>query len=218
MALKQEYIDTAIKEFKLQIRGFLPKNIDDVGFKQLCRIFIAYDRFIRPNFILWLMLTKHAAKTDEGLRVIQENLECEISENHPQLLLDITEQVLKKWGQTQHLNKLTSKVGWSSDIDQLTEYASGSTGFFMMTLLENASLEFIPWMKKAAAEQFGITDVKYFDIHGLADIAHADAFRLVCAKECDESSKFHQERVHAAELLRQNFKRIFDFANWRDDE
>ena len=71
-----------------------------------------------------------------------------------------------------------------SRLTDLSRSPDAMNGLLIMAALENTSLEFIPWMEKAAMK-LGATDLEYTKKHGMADIEHANEFVVAVKSEAE---------------------------------
>lgn len=194
----KEFIQKQVSSIKEFTENLLP-NYNETTLKKLFYIFLSYDMVVRPNFILWLMLTKSYAKTEKGIMVITDNIRCEVEENHPQLLLNVTAKVLGNVISPRDIYKEVDKKILpiiANEVRVLTSNAKGVEGFFIMALLENASLVFIPWFSEVALHRLGVDDLTYFRIHGQADIKHANDFIDATNTELDRAISDFCEENH----------------------
>ncbi len=179
-----------INNLRKEVVGFLPP-IEGTSTERLSEIFLTYDSFIRPNFIMWLMLNKPTLKSEVAIKACEDNLECEINDNHPQLLLNFIEPIIRANIMNEVViknveNKIIENFGL---INKITQFSSMPlTGLYVMAILENTSIEFVVWMKKAS-EKLGLKNKKYLDVHGEADILHANEFLNALESEIDLQDK-----------------------------
>lgn len=177
----KEFIQKQIADLNLSINTGLP-NYNSVKPSDALKTLLAYDMVFRPNFILWLMLMKGKERTAKGIEVVGDNLKCEIEENHPQLLLNTLVPTLSLFtdiGSTEQVYKdvdILMMPIMVNEVRSLTLSSASTDGFFIMAMLENASLTFIPWLKQIVEHRLPVGDVTYFNIHGEADKEHAVAF------------------------------------------
>lgn len=177
----KEFIQKQIDELRLSISTGLP-NYNKVKPSNALKVLLAYDMVFRPNFILWLMLMKGKERTPKGRKVLEDNLKCEIEENHPQLLLNSLVPSFHLFTDVESMEQVYKDVDKkmlpiiTNEVRSLTLSSTSTDGFFIMAMLENASLTFIPWIKEIVEHRLPVNDVKYFNVHGEADKEHAVAF------------------------------------------
>lgn len=171
-----------------RIAEMLP-DIDTLSNGQLVIVLLAYRYAIEPNFFVWLSEASTKCRSKIALKACEDNVRCEIGEknptdprkqNHRKMLRDFTESLLKR-------RELSSDEGVPCVIRAQADCAIradliGSAirhkvinGLLVMALLENGSLSFIEWMRRAA-QRLDLINLVYLDVHGEADIAHAQEF------------------------------------------
>ncbi len=179
-----------IKKLRGEVLILLPK-IEDTPVDKISEIFLTYDALIRPNFIMWLMLNKPNLKSNVAIKACKDNLDCEITDNHPQMLLNFMEPIIRS-----NINNAEVTLAVNEKIknslrliSKITELSTKSLeGLYIMAILENTSVEFIAWMKKASAK-LDLTNKRYLDVHGEADIEHADEFINAIEAESKKQKK-----------------------------
>lgn len=146
------------------------------------RILVTYRDVFAPHFIPWIEWTRHGCKSDVAYLACCDNLDCEITEDHPFLLRDFA-----YWSET----------GWvrscQTFIDAITVACRSDPmeGLLILAALENLSLVFIPWMQ-CAADKLGIDKPtqEYLRKHGADDAAHAEDF----LKALEAEAKHHSQK------------------------
>lgn len=181
-------INKEIAELRTAVRGMMPTSFDP---HTAILILLTYERVFRPNFILWLTLTKNACRSSHARAVCEDNLGCEIKDNHPLLLLELVLPLVRRSATEPDIGEivaLASKRAYLAESKaNLVQICSDPMGgLIAMAAFENASLEFVPWMREVA-EPLHLVRKKYLDVHGEADIAHAAAFPGAFLAE----AKFH---------------------------
>jgi len=162
---------------RAEIRSALPDS-DDLTKDECRQIIRRYAAGVGGNFVTWLAAGVVSCRSIEGRYAASENVHIEIRDNHPAMLRRFAEG---------------SGAVPSADDYRFAELAalpvqtevSNMSGLFMIALvgtLENISLDYIPWLG-AISRRLGNTDMEYVDIHGEADIAHADQFCWALEKE-----------------------------------
>lgn len=145
----------------------------------LARTLVVYHKVFAPNFILWLRLTEAACESEVAKQACAENLQCEVDENHPYMLLRFALPIYQNSSLLNKENEVKIRkalVQTEELVLKLTRLSrSGIPGLLIMAALENASLEFMQFLRDAA-KQLGVSDLEYADKHGMADVEHADAF------------------------------------------
>jgi hypothetical protein len=197
---------------KLPFMGFhSPTEVE-----QLKAIFLTYDKVIRHNFIMWMMLVKACCKSDKAKAVCDDNLKCEIGENHPQMLLDFVFPLLKpeRMGGQASERAIRLALYKAHAIEQdfsciRLACEEAVTGLIVMATLENLSLAFIPWMKKQA-NALELQNLKYLEVHGEEDVKHAEAFLEALEAEAKLGEVDEQRCKETLNNMRKFLDQIFD--------
>ena len=150
---------------------------DDTIVNRLLR----YRDLIQPNFVPWMSKTWVGCRSEFARATCASNLKCEIEEDHPAML---TRYVAQATGGQVKSGTYRSPNAVRSNLNQMNELIDGDalSGLVSITLLENASLVFIPEMRRWG-QILGFTDFEYVDKHGVADVGHADEFRRAVEAE-----------------------------------
>ncbi|HWC57953.1 MAG TPA: hypothetical protein VG621_03320 [Candidatus Paceibacterota bacterium] len=228
----KQFITEQTEDLKQFITELLP-DYNNGEPSDMLKVLLAYDMVVRTNFILWLMLTNGNVQTAEAKQVLEENIKCQIEENHPQLLLNVIVPAL------QFLAVFYSIRDQYEDVDAvmlpivareirfLTQKAASVKGLFLMALWENSSLVFIPWLNEISFHRLAISDGKYFLIHRETDI-NATAFIEAASVEFESvieklaKSDLKRRRYYRGQMsielgeitesLKRVFSAIFSFA------
>lgn len=161
-----------VGDLKEQVRRLLP---NPAGLKpdRLRAIVRTYGLFA-DCFVPWLTLAHDAQPPGAGRDVCRDNLLAEIEEDHPGLLRDFVAQI---HGDAQpHLARCRP---WMAAIE--IQCRQSIPGLAVIAGLEHASLAFIPWLKEVA-RMLQLGQIRYLEIHGEADIAHARELEQALAK------------------------------------
>lgn len=207
--------DQFIDETRARIRGILPdpsKLTDELAGAVLTK----YEAMFAPNFIDLLEGVERSARATEATHVLIENLRSERLEAHAELLRDFVASSRARpgmdWRPVAHTHlcnhvftRVTGERGMENSV----------FGVAVIALLENTSLDFIPVLRRAG-EVVGATDVEYLDLHGEADIEHAEALRHALAQEVlmcepDEAMRQLEDAAGAVEEILH-----FCFVNWEN--
>lgn len=147
-------------------------DIDQMTNEQLAAVLLTYRYTIEPVFIPWLAAAWGQCSSEAAKHASWDNLDCEMRDDHPKMLRDFTAPLE---GTYQHPRQAIARCGALS-VRVGREIATDAvSGLFVMALLENLSLTFIEWMR-GAAKRLYLTDLTYLNVHGEADIAHANEF------------------------------------------
>ncbi len=154
---------------KEEVRRLLP-NPASLKPERLRAIVRTYGLFA-DKFVPWLTIVHDAQPPGAGRDVCRDNLICEIEEDHPRLLRQFLAQI--EAGE-RNGTRLGSNIDccqpWIMAID--AHCRQPIPGLAVIAGLEHASLAFIPWLKEVA-RMLKLGEIRYLEIHGEADIAHA---------------------------------------------
>ena len=149
-----------------QLIAQLP-DISNTPIEQLEHILLKYDQCFAVNFVRWLSVTHMQCRSKIAREVCLDNLNCELNEDHMTMLNNLIKPIKKTVIFTTRLQSI---------IHAITSLAEDPCeGLMVMAALENISLGFIPWMRKAS-EKLGLNNFEFFDVHGEADVEHAEKF------------------------------------------
>lgn len=168
--MEKNFFQTEIGIFKQQLVAKLAgtEKYDDVAARQVIGRYIAA---IEGNFVSWMAATAVSCRSLQARFAVEENLYVEMHENHPGMLRSFakaagSEPCLEDFQAVQvEVDKIRVLVGEMSGLKNLT----------LMAALENTSAVFIPVLAELARNA-GSKDLSYTDIHGEADVAHAEQF------------------------------------------
>lgn len=144
-----------------------------------CRSIIQrYTAAIEGNFVGWMGAAAISARSIEGRFAASENLYVEMKDDHAGMLRDfaLSAQAVPS---IEHFADVAEQV---SSIRKLVAQMSGLKTLTLMAVLENTSGAFIPWLAELA-EKCGSSNLKYTDVHGVADMEHAEQF--LWAVQCE---------------------------------
>jgi len=166
-ALHQRTVDESLDSAKRRIDVALAP-VDSLTLEQVRDIIGTYRVAIEPNFIPWMQIAYETARSGVAKRVILENIGDEISQDHPSMLRNFATSSGVEL-RTEHYTKASKPV---LDMWKLIDPKDGLTNVAIAATLENTSLVFIPYLamlgKRARCQDF-----TYTDVHGEADIEHA---------------------------------------------
>jgi hypothetical protein len=142
-----------------------------------------YDRMVRPNFVPWMARVWTTVRSKTAGDACEENLLCEIREDHPYMLMRFACQTEKRAHWTEIAGRVEAGVAVPM-VMRVTEaiWTSEIAGLWVMAALERSSLVFMPWMR-LAGEGLRFSDFTYLDKHGEADQDHAEQFARAIVAE-----------------------------------
>ena len=91
---------------------------------------------------------------------------------------------------------------------KLTGKLNGLANLTVMAVLENTSLVFIPKLKEFG-EKLNVKDFTYTDVHGEADIEHAELFALAMIEEGKRFDNSEELINEASRLTMNLLNKIF---------
>lgn len=138
---------------------------------------------ISYNFVPWMASAWTGCESEVARRVCRDNLECEVAEDHSNMLRRYVAQIP---GDIVYLEE-TERRGEA--LETVLHYITALTpnsidGLLVMAGLENASLVFIPEMKRWG-QILKFADFEYVDKHGVANVQHANEFRQAVEAEAE---------------------------------
>jgi hypothetical protein len=162
----QQIFDSAKKE----VEGFLPplEGVDEARGRELIQKYVAA---IEGNFVAWMGAAAICARSPQGRFAAEENLWVEMKDDHAGMLRVFAVDA-KAEPEAAHYRAVASGV---QVIRGLVAEMSGLKTLTLMGVLENTSGVFIPFLDELA-KKLGSTNRTYAQIHGEADIAHANQF------------------------------------------
>ena len=167
-------IDSKLKEKLVsatnEVKNFLPQ-VSDISKEQAKTIIKRYTAAIEGNFLAWMGGASISARSVVSRFAADENLWVELKDDHPSMLRNFA-KCCKAEPDSQDFQYVHDKV---LKIRNMVGELSGLKNITLMATLENTSASFIPWLAELA-QKLGCKDLTYTDVHGEADIEHADQF------------------------------------------
>jgi len=151
-------------------KSFL-KPLDGVSDDDAKTIIKRYVAAFEGNFLTWMGGASISARSVVSKFAADENLWVEIRDDHPSMLRNFAKCSKAEPDATdfQYVHNEVMKIR------NLVSDLSGVKNITLMTALENTSASFIPYLAELA-KQLGCKDLTYTDVHGEADIEHANQF------------------------------------------
>lgn len=164
-------------EFEAAHDLFRLPSIEELSDHELGTMFVRYFLVFHDHFVPWMILA-WINSVGNVRKALAENLSCEIAEDHPEQLRRLVDPIISRLlSEDLRLNTLFSMKY------KALKYAIepiGAHPFYSVALLENLSIQFIPWMWQAA-QKLTLHHQEYLDAHGKADIAHANNMKRAVA-------------------------------------
>lgn len=180
-----------------EVRSFLPPDSLDKETKR--KILRKYVAAIEGNFVSWMGAAAISARSVQGRYAASENLWVEMRDDHAGMLRDFARSAHCE-PELEDYQAISMAVG---DIRGLVAELSGLGCLMLMAVLESASGVFIPWLENTAKE-LGSTNLRYTQVHGEADIDHADQFAWAVTHEMafyEDPEKILQESARNTTCL-----------------
>lgn len=156
---------------KKSLKNYLEKE-KTTGYKKMT--LQKYLTIFHAHFIAWLATMQNSCITPKGIYAATDNLQLEIVENHPGMLMSFMSQIEVYSDYNIYRNKDFCDILQEINIifTKCLEQKNGFPASHVIYTLEETSALFIPWIEKIAIE-FGAKDLIYTEKHGEADILHA---------------------------------------------
>jgi hypothetical protein len=169
------------------IRSLLQKTITN---EEAREIIARYTAAFEGNFVAWMAATTISTQTVQGRYAAEENIEVEMRDNHPGMLRKFA-QFSNAEPSQKHYESIQKEL---NEIRKLVAELNGVKNIALMTYLENTSAAFIPYLAQLG-KQLGCTDFTYTNVHGIADISHADQFLWALEHEMKKEPKGNIDQV-----------------------
>src|SRR3989344_1817490 len=165
-----ESLEQQIEQTTEQVVACL-KPVSEIDGNQARTILRRYVAAIEPNFLAWMSAAAISARSPYGKYAAEENLWVEIRDNHPGMLRNFAKECTAE----PDANDFQAVQTEVNSIRQITAELSGLRNLVLMMLLENTSSAFVPYLAEIG-KKLGAKDFTYTDVHGEADIEHANQF------------------------------------------
>lgn len=147
-----------------------------------------YGAAIRPNFIQWMTLAHTTVLSSRARKLLRQNLDDEIREDHPEMLDDFLSQcgVVPRYDYYRKASEPVLEM-WG-----LFYKCNGLTNIAVAATLESTSQIFIPYLERIG-QRLGAEDLTYTQKHGQADIKHATELQEGLVDEMGEAFALSRE-------------------------
>ncbi len=175
--MNTNFIDELMLEAKASVTDIV-KNSNG----QTSQVIARYTAAFAVNFTDWIGRTLVWVGDDYAWSALNENLKCEVQENHTKLLFDFAE-LSYSVPKSKDYKAVASTI---SDIrESLSCSRTGSLfGIALLATLENTSEIFIPDLAKKA-EGLGCKNLKYTDTREVSDFEYRDQLIQALKKESE---------------------------------
>jgi len=167
-------IDKKLKERMIKatndVKQFLP-NPTKLNKEQAIKIIQRYVSAIEGNFLTWMGGASISSRSVISKFAADENLWVEIKDNHPGRLRKFAKDC-KAEPNSEDFKYVEKEV---NGVRKIIAELSGIKAIALMATLENTSAAFIPFLSDLG-KKLGCKDLTYTEIHGEADIEHANQF------------------------------------------
>ncbi len=145
------------------------------------QVIARYTATFAVNFTDWLGRAYPWVRHELSQHALKDNLRCEAEQDHVEMLLAFAHSCGAEPTPFEH----SLMRGPLRDVRALFKKSenAGLGGLALCAVLEGTSAIFIPDLAKRGAE-LGCKSFAYTDVHGEADIEHADAFTKALEAEC----------------------------------
>lgn len=147
------------------------KSVETITEDDARKIIQRYTAVFEGNFLSWMSGASITARSVVSRFAADENLWVELKYDHPAMLRNFAVSC----------NAEPSKEDFKymheeiQNTRNMVSELSGLKNICLMGTLENTSAAFIPYMAELG-KKLGCTDFTYTDVHGEADIEHANQF------------------------------------------
>ncbi len=183
----------------------LLQPLDSLNEEDQRKILKRYCAAMEGNFISWMAGASISSRSVQGKHASDENLWEELTQDHPSML----RKLAKESGCEPEPQDHTYIENEVQEIRRMVAEMSGLKSLALMTFLENTSVVFIPYLSQLA-EDLGCSDTTYTDLHGEADLEHAEQFQEALGYECQQKYLRPQEDIEAvAKITLKLLEKIF---------
>jgi hypothetical protein len=196
-------------QYQEKMKSLLPK-FDDCNDEQIRHIIAKYWCFVELlSFWSVMWYAYFWAKSEAGKEALIDNIDCEGKQNHQMMLNTFLEECDAVYDKkiSQYMREVLKPARTI-----LQKYANQESAFahiVFLTLAENTSLEFIPRLAQGA-QRLWCKDMTYTDVHGEADIKHAQLFEKAFYEEQAHLSVSNEETSKIIEVYFVIMERIFE--------
>lgn len=179
-------------------------EVENIPVEKCRQIIRRYTAAFEGNFVSWMGATAISTRSVEGRYASAENLYVEMRDNHAGMLRDFAISVQAEPDEEDYKDMYVGVT----EIRNLVSEMSGLKNLALMATLESTSAAFIPWLAKIA-QKCGSTNLHYTDVHGEADIEHANQFVWALEHEQSHFENCEQAIDETLEKTKQFILNIF---------
>ncbi len=154
-------IDSAVREIGAALPDASSLSVDASR-----RILSRYSASITPNFVFWMAGAMLFARSSDAQLILAENLRVEVCDDHPALLRAFVASA----GVAVCQDDIVVNTGAFAD---MCHRSDGLSLIAVIAVMESASAVFIPFLAERS-RKCGGTDFRYTNVHGVADVLHAE--------------------------------------------
>ncbi len=159
-----------MKKATNEVASFL-LNTKKLNKEQEKKIIQRYTAAIEGNFLSWMGAGSISSRSVISKFAVDENLWVEIKDNHPGMLRKFS----KDCGAEPNSEDFRYVEKEVNIVRNQVAELSGVKVITLMATLENTSNVFIPFLAELGSK-LGCMDFTYTDVHGEADVEHANQF------------------------------------------
>ena len=173
----------------VSVKNFL-RPLSSLSDDDVRKVIRRYTAAIEGNFLAWMGGASISARSVVSKFAADENLWVEIRDDHPSMLRNFA-KCTKTEPDAEDFQYVHSEV---MKIRNLVGELSGVKNIALIATLENTSTSFIPYLAELA-KRLGCTDLTYTDIHGEADIEHANQFLEALSDEQNQGYQSAEKEI-----------------------
>lgn len=192
-------IDTITKN----VQEFL-LPVDQISEEGARKILGKYTAAIEGNFVNWMAAAAVSSRSVQSRFAAEENIYVEMKDDHPGMLRSF----VRSAGAEPTIDNYQAIYGAVNSIRRLVSQMSGAENIALMAILENSSAVFIPFLADLV-KKLGSTNLFYTDVHGVADIKHADQFVWALTYEKEHYPDFDLRIDKTGKTVLELLKEIF---------
>lgn len=178
--------------------------VDQISEESARKILGKYTAAIEGNFVNWMAAAAVSSRSVQSRFAAEENIYVEMKDDHPGMLRSFVKSAGAE-PTTDHYLAVSEAV---NSMRRLVGQMSGAENITLMAMLENSSGVFIPFLADLA-KKLGSTNLLYTDVHGVADIKHADQFVWALTYEKEHYADFDLRMDKTSEAVLKFLKEVF---------
>lgn len=187
-----------------EVAGFL-RPVEQLAAEEGRKVIQRYVAVFEGNFLSWMSGGSIAARSLGARYAADENLLVELRDNHPGMLRGFAVSCAAE-PEREDYAYMQKDI---AIIRNMTKELSGLKNICLMGVLENTSAAFVPYLAELG-KKLGCEDFTYTNVHGEADIQHANQFLEALTDEQMHGYVSSEKDIDSTiQLTLQLLKRIF---------